>query len=112
MRALYKYSNQSVTSGILYVFGYLKWSCHLRTLQETRRLQCPYQGALYFLPRLKMTDTDIPLVPRIALQTGNWFLQINTVARTLPLTAVSSVLSRTSPTTEIGAYSMWLAVFS
>lgn len=41
-------------------------------------LWCPCQGALYFLPRLKMTDTDIPLVPQVALKTGNWFLQINT----------------------------------
>lgn len=31
-------------------------------------------GALYFSPRLKMTDTDIPWVPQIALKTGNWFL--------------------------------------
>jgi hypothetical protein len=45
---------------------------------RSQTLWYPYQGALYFLPRLKMTDMDIPLVPWIALKTGNWFLQINT----------------------------------
>lgn len=50
----------------------------LMSSARNQDVMVPLSGALYFLPRLKMTDTDIPLVPWIALKTGNWFLQINT----------------------------------
>lgn len=45
---------------------------------RNKNVMVPLSGALYFLWKLKMTDTDISLVPQIALKTGNWFLQINT----------------------------------